>query len=195
MRKIISKEQAERSSRRKQLIAGGVLVIVMLLSTIGYAFEVNLGSNANSGQVNVTKYNGNALAYANGFWNLKIGNLVYTFATNPQEAYKLDANSIINPASSYSGKPVYIYSQNPEAEAEVLRNMYLLTTLVRNACPQNEANCDASLPIKTCDDNFVIIKESNQTGVTQDRGCVYIKGPGANITSITDGFLLRVIGA
>ena len=38
MRKIISKYEEEKKKRRNQYIVGGVLMLVMLVSVLGYAF-------------------------------------------------------------------------------------------------------------------------------------------------------------
>jgi hypothetical protein len=48
--------------------------------------------------------------------------------------------------------------------------------------------------VKTCQDNFIIIRESNVSSISQDSGCAYISGPSENMTQLADGFLLKVIG-
>ena len=55
-------------------------------------------------------------------------------------------------------------------------------------------NCEEDYPIKTCDDNFIIIKENNNTGIIQSESCVFIQGQQENLTMITDEFLFKVFG-
>ena len=38
MKRIISKKDKNKENRRNQVIVGGVLILVMLFGTIGYAF-------------------------------------------------------------------------------------------------------------------------------------------------------------
>ena len=189
MRKITSKHDLQKANRRKQAIVGIVLVGLMLISTIGYAFQVNPNANTEGTAGN---YKGYKLSNANGYWNLQVGNLTFVFAENPADSYAV--TSELNPAESYYGKPAYIYSESAVAGAEVYRNIHPLSSGISYACPEGEKNCDASLPVKTCSNNFIIIRESSETRIIQKDSCVYIEGPAENMTRIADGFILKVIG-
>ena len=189
MRKIISKEEEDKKRRRNQFLVGGILILVMVMSTIGYSFTRDQQNN--NGNPSII-YNGYEFTQVSGFWNVNIGNAQFSFKYNPNETQKI--SSKLNPISNYSNKPLYIYSQNSEAEIEIYRNLFYQNKIVQrfqDACPQGET-CDASLPVKTCDDNFVIIKESNSTQITQDKNCVFIGGN--NLTMLSDSFLYKIIG-
>ena len=114
------------------------------------------------------------------------------FSENPADSYS--TTSSLNPAESYYGKPVYIYSESVAAEAEIFRNMYLISSEVAYACPEGETNCRESWPVKTCSDNFVIIRESNENSIIQKGGCVYIEGPAEDMAKMADGFILNILG-
>jgi len=190
MRKIISIKDEGKKKRRNQFLVGGILILVMVMSTIGYSFTRDQQNN--NGNTKII-FNGYEFTQVSGFWNLNIGNAQFSFKYNPNETQKI--NSKINPISNYSNKPLYIYSQNPEAEIEIYRNLFYQNKIVQrvqDACPQGET-CDSSLPVKTCDDNFVIIKESNITQITQDKNCVFIEGKN-NLTMLSDSFLYKIIG-
>ena len=58
----------------------------------------------------------------------------------------------------------------------------------------DSAKCPENLPIKTCEDNFIIIEEKNKTAITQENKCIFIQGAKENLTKITDEFLFKVIG-
>jgi len=64
---------------------------------------------------------------------------------------------------------------------------------MQNACLEEEG-CKEDWPTKTCEDNFIIIEEKNETSIIQDNNCVFIQGPQENLTKISDEFLFRVLG-
>jgi hypothetical protein len=188
IRKITSKHDEEKKRRRNQIIVGLVLVFVMLLSTLGYSF----GSNTSSGSSPTINYNGYEFTYLNGLWNLDSGGQTFNFISNPSIAYKL--NFSIKPLADYQGKTLYLYSENLGAESEIYQNMQNVALSVPPACPENEENCGKGIPVKTCADNFIIIREKNETNILQKDDCLFIEGPAEDLVRITDGVLLRIIG-
>ena len=62
------------------------------------------------------------------------------------------------------------------------------------ACLEGEECANDELPIKTCEDNFIIIRESDVTEVVQEDNCVFIRGEAEELAKITDAFLLKIIG-
>jgi len=72
---------------------------------------------------------------------------------------------------------------------------------VQSACLDEEADifnltsaCETNSPIKNCADNFIIIRESNETKIMQNENCVFIQGKKENLIKITDEFLFNVFG-
>ncbi len=192
MRKINSKESNDKKKRRNQLIVGGILILVLVLSTIGYSL--------NSGETNPTEsvnYNGVKFVQDtnSGLWDAQIGNSQFSFTYSPIETEKI--NSSLNPLSNYQDKPLYIYSEDSDATAEIYRNFFDQNQIVQRiqaACIEGET-CDPSLPTKNCTDNLIIIEESNSSDSIQQQGnCVFIEGPSENLTELSDSFLLKVIG-
>jgi hypothetical protein len=75
MRKLVSKEEEDKKKKRNQLIAGVALALVMIISTIGFAFQGrsdNTSDGTTSGEVD---YNGFKFVNQNGLWTL--GNFVF----------------------------------------------------------------------------------------------------------------------
>ena len=95
--------------------------------------------------------------------------------------------------TSYYGKPLYLYSENREAEAEIYRNLYPIAGEMTYACPEGKS-CDKNVSTRTCTDNFIIIRESENAMVYQEEGCVFIEGQGDNLAKMADGFLLKIMG-
>ncbi|MGD9275796.1 MAG: hypothetical protein PVJ67_01340 [Candidatus Pacearchaeota archaeon] len=182
-------EKKKNNDRRNQIILGVILVIVMFISVAGYAFSG--GSKTESSSEKVT-YNGFEFINQNGYWFLELGNYNFYFSYNPGEVERISGE--INLLNSYSGKPLYIYSEDGFASSEIYRNLFYNTRIVQrtqSACL--EEDCDENSPIKTCEDNFIIIKKAEEVKITQEDNCVFIEGPEGNLTQIADEFLFKIM--
>ncbi len=188
MRKIISKEKEEKRRRRNQLVVGAILILVMVASIVGYAF--GRGQKESNEKI---IYNGFEFTKKSGFWNVNIGNYVFSFLYNPKEVQKMSFS--LNSINNYLNRPLYIYSENSEAATEIYRNLFYQNKVVervQNACPVGE-KCEDNSPVKTCEDNFIIIKNSNSSEIKQQDSCVFIEGD-ANLVQLSDEFLFKIIG-
>jgi len=81
MRKIVSKEDEDKKRRRNQFVVGGILVLIMVLSTLGFALQGNSGS----GNVEKVIYNNFEFVNQNGFWFLASGDTYFVFRNNPRQ--------------------------------------------------------------------------------------------------------------
>ena len=187
MKRLVSKEEREKQRKRNQVVVGAILVFLMVASTLGYAIQGSLGKSGNTENPSELDYNGFKFSYVNGFWVL--GNFV--FRNSPKNV--TDIGFGLNNAQSYQGMPVYVQSEDEEAEIEVTVNLRQIAERVQRACTEN-SNCTAGLPVKTCNDNFIIIKEGEIEGVSQVGGCVYIEGKKENLVMLVDEFLFKILG-
>ncbi|MCX6746912.1 MAG: hypothetical protein NTU63_02135 [Candidatus Pacearchaeota archaeon] len=199
MRKITERTNEEKKTRRNQFLVGGLLILVMVLSVLGYS----LGRNNQEEEAEKVIYNGYEFTKTNDFWTTTIGSFQFSFKYNPYETEKI--SSQINYLNTYSNKPLYLSGGNMEAETEIYRNLFYQTGIaqrVQYACLQGEKCEDGSFPIKNCTDNFVIIRENNQSDILsqnkseikQQDGCVFITGISENLTSTVDSFLFKIMG-
>lgn len=191
MRRLVSKEEGERVAKRNKMLIGILLGSVMILSSIGFAIQSRLSSNAGAGtgSSDQVSYNGFNFVYQNGLWIL--GSLVFTY--NPNQIDLTIPESSLSGISGYQGKTLYISSESPEARNEIYLNMINYVDRVQEACPEGK-KCAVDIPVKTCADNFIIIAESNSSSINQQNGCVYIKGNGVDLVKVSDEFLFRVLG-
>ncbi len=188
MRDIITKAEQERKRKRNQIIVGLILVAVMIFSTLGYAFMGEEKQNTdNSNKVN---YNGFTFENQNGLWFLTIGASQFSFKYNPEEVEKADSE--LKTLDNYIEKPLYIFSENKEAEYEIYRNLDQIVLRRQYACLDN--NCSENFPVKNCTDNFIIIEKSDFNEIKQDQNCVFIRGHDENLTGMTDAALFKMIG-
>jgi hypothetical protein len=187
MRKIISKEEATKKQKRNNLILAGFLIIIMF----GSVFGIIVGSLGNSTEIEKITYNGHEFINSNELWATTIGDYSFAFQYNPEQVEKIP--STVNYLNSYEGRTLYFSSENQNALGEIYKNLNQIVGRFQEAC-LNETNCNENLPIKNCSNNFIIIKESNLTSITQEENCVFIEGNYENLTAITDEFLFKVLG-
>src|SRR4030043_218564 len=191
MRKIISKAEEDKKKRRNQFIVGGGLILVMFLSILGYSTMKDKKENNEK-----IIYNEIEFTKESGLWIAEIGNFQFSFKYNPEEIEK--TNSQLNSLNSYYEKPLYIYSEDTGAETEIYRNLFYYNQIVQriqNPClEEDKEKCGENLPIKNCEDNFIIIRESNNTEIKQQENCVFIEGKKEDLTKLSDGFLFKITG-
>src|SRR3989344_157785 len=99
VKKIVTKTDAEKKTRRNQFIIGGILIFVMFFSVLGYTF-----GDGGNGDIKKINYKGYEFIYENGFWKVNVGNFNFFFTYNPEEVWKSDSN--LNLLNKYSGKPL-----------------------------------------------------------------------------------------
>ena len=162
--------------------------MILFGSIFGYAF----GRGGSDEKNNVIMYKGYEFVEENGFWFTEIGNFEFSFRYNPNETEQIDSD--LNSLDSYSGKPLYISSEDIESSSEIYRNLEPIIERMQLACLYGEECTNDELAVKTCEDNFIIIKEADTTNVSQENNCVFISGKAEELTKITDGFLLKIIG-
>ena len=184
MRKIISKYEQDKKKRRNQFIIGGVLMTIMLISVLGYAFQGQLinpaGGSSSNGSIT---YNGITFENQSGFWvtTYKNQNLVFTY--NPSEI--TNSVNITENINDISGKPLYIYSDDNNAESELTMN---LAEFANGIIPLQ------SLSNEDCSNNEIIIQNNSIPSVNQEQNCILISGQGQDLIAMTDNVLFKLFG-
>jgi len=195
MKKIVSQADKGKKDRRTKLLVSLILVGIMLLSTLGYAFTRE-DSNT-SGSASKVKYNGFEFQKSGNAWVLQDSSFYFTFLYNPTETQEIKVDNL-NTLEDYYNEPLYVYSEDYSAKSEVYRNLYpsanKIVLRMQDACIEDKS-CEGDYPIKTCEDNFIIITESNSTSkIIQQDNCVFIEGKKENLTEVTDEFLFNLFG-
>jgi hypothetical protein len=186
MKRLLSKRQQEKKQRFKQFLIGIILIAVMVFSVLGYSLNSN-SENTNKKIV----YNGYEFVNFNNKWILNIENFQFGFLTKPDNVTEIYAE--LNDINSYTGKVLYLQSQESNALSEIYVNLNTLVTRIQPAC-LNQEECEGNYPIKDCSNNFIIIKESNNTEIYQQDNCVFISGKKQELVNLADSFLLKIIG-
>jgi hypothetical protein len=185
MRGIVSKEKEAKKQKRNQIILGIILVFIMFFSVAGYAFR---GGDADENKK--VSYNGFDFLQKNGFWYSEINGKSFVFRNNPEET---DVEVKINSVPDYSGKPLYLFSENSMASSEITGNLGKIAERIQQAC-LNKEECNGNFPVKTCGDNFIIIKKNNESKITQNDSCIFIYSSDEELAKTADEFLFKVLG-
>ena len=186
MRRLISKEKQKKQERIKQLVVGSVLIVIMFASVLGYAFQGGGETDSN------IEYNGFVFVSQDNFWVLED---TFMFKYNPLETEEFATYNFLNLLVDYQSKPLYFYSENKEAEAEIYKNIYTSVQRIQYACLEDEPGliCEGAWPIKTCEDNFILIQEG-EFKIEQRKNCLFISGAKEDLTKISDEVLFKIIG-
>jgi hypothetical protein len=187
MRKITSQKDKNKKKKLTIMIGGVLLIVIMFFSVLGYSFQGMINNDSKK-----ITYNGFEFINQNGLWFSQVKNIDLVFSYNPKEVEKIISK--VNSFESYFQNPLYIYSENQEAELEIYRNLDQHVLRRQYACPEQGGECEENWPIKSCKDNFILIEEGETSSITQTENCVFIKAPQENLTQITDEFLFKIFG-
>jgi hypothetical protein len=185
MRRLTPKHIQKKKDRKNQLIVGFILMGVMVLGTLGFAFTF-----ADRQDVRRVIYNGYEFVDYNGYWVTEVGGMEFLFTKNPNELKEISAE--VNPLINYQGKPLYFVSEESQAIYQISINLGRLVLRMNPACLDED--CEEDFPIKTCNDNLIIIQEAEISEIFTEDNCVFIKGPNKDLLELTDIFLLKTIG-
>jgi len=183
--KIKTKQEIEKNKTRNKLIVGFILILIMILSTIGFSFLSKEQNNSNI----IINEKGVDFYKQSNIWIADINNQQYQFQYLPSQVSDIEINGTVN-LNNYINQVAYIVNVN-EGASEVLVNLQRYLLRYQEACKE-ELNCSSEdLPIKDCSENLFIFEEGKEeTKVIIENKCVYIKG---DQLRASDAFLYKVL--
>lgn len=194
MRRITLKKNKDKRERRSQILIAVLLVGIMLFSAIGYTFQSAFEKN----QIEKVTYNGFEFVKYGSYWVTQINGEDFLFQYNPLEIE--ERNISLNLIETYYSRPLYVYpSETNEAIIEIRRNLDPLfrkniVQRVQEACVSEEECKDKNLPTRDCSENFIIVRESEESKIRQTRNCVYLEGKKEDFVMLADEFLFHLLG-
>lgn len=177
-----SKEASDRKRRRGQLIIGLVMIGLMVLSSVGYAFSVFSGSN--SGTQNQPS---GQPVFDGSSWIVDLGGKKFSFLSSIDDVRNVSFNASVS-AGDYSAKSVYLVAESPAVLREIQGVVGPVALRMQEACygPCNRTD----LPEKDCSNQMIIWHASETNRVYQRDSCVFIEGD----MRAVDAFLYRLLG-
>ena len=191
IRRLTSKEEERKKAKKNQLIIGVALVGLMVLSTFGIIVN-SFGEEENTEEIN---YNGYVFEESSGIYSISLGDSDFYFRSNPLELKNIDYSSNYSKLIiDYLSQSIYIDSTDQTIYAELYQNLFPFAQKIQPACI-NESTCpSANYPIKDCQENIIIIRESENNNSYQEENCIFIEGKKENLIKLTDKFIFKLIG-
>jgi len=168
LRKIKTQEEIARKRKRNQILVGGILIVLMIVSTLGYS----LMDSEDNGSDSVNEL-GIDFVRDDGLWKIVLDDAVFGFQYLPSEVDDVIMSGNYN-AGDYGGEILYFVNANNGA-SEILNNLGRYVLRYQDACLGN-SNCIGDFPLKNCDSNLIIFELGNETAVWKNESCVYIVG-------------------
>jgi len=195
---MTEQEKEKRDNKRKRII-GIALGLIMLLSSIGYAFMSFEDNGSGSSKIKIKGVEFSKTE--NGVWSFNYGNKDYEVFYNPEQVNNI---SVITSKSlgNYYNLPLYfginsIADINNNANYEIARNLQGVMLKSQLACLNENCSSENNYPLKNCnEDNIIIFKESltNTTKVSENNKCIVIEYTIGQEQRVADAYLFKLIG-
>jgi len=191
IRKLVSKQDIKKKQKRNQYILGAILIFVMF----GSVFGVIVGSFGEKENTEKIIYNGHEFLEQNNYYILNLGEIQFYFSEDPREIALLEKEiNISKTLPDFIGKPLYVYSEDYSPSTEIYQNINSYVERIQPACLEDNVCIDSNWPIKTCEDNFILILESETNKIYEKDNCIFIEGKKEDLTKLTDEFLFEIMG-
>jgi hypothetical protein len=187
MKKILTRKEKEKAEKKRNLIIGIIVIGLMLVSTVGYAFFSSTSSDSQK-----IKYNNiDFFLLEDGRWHFIINNNEFATIFNPEEVKNITTQGDFS-LDDYSNLPLYLhYENNKEIEQEILYNLNKYFQRVNYFCFSNE-NC--TWVEKNCSDgNLLIIKEASFSQIKKEEKCLYIYYNESEGLKVADSFIFKLL--
>ena len=181
--RLRTEEERKRIERRKQYIIGGVLIVLMVLSTLGFAL---IGSD--NGTDSSVEDMGVKFVRENGLWNFKMDGQSYVSQNLPSSLLDVKINGSFY-FSDYVNKPLYLVNPDSQSASVLLSVLSRYFLRYQQACI-SEDDCEGDLPVKSCSDNVIVFVPGNETRLWREENCVFLEG---DLVKAADAFLYKAL--
>ncbi len=180
MKKISTRENEKKKQRINKIVVGVILIGLMFLSTVGYAFYGS-GTTEENGEEQEFEQG----TFVNGKWAYQIGEEQFFFTNfiGLAENVPVDISLVLN---DYYNAPLYIDSDDVSLQ-EIGSILDRYSSRTQKAC---YGECDLDVPEKKCDENLIVVRESGNPRVRQEGNCIFIEGDSIAV----DAFLYKILG-
>ena len=176
IRKIQNQVDIDKKNKRSKAILSIFLLLLLVLSTLGYAFF----SNPLPDEEEIT----NTTPISNEKIKINYQGSIISLISTQEEIENISVNLNITP-ENYAGKVLYLDVKNEGILSELASNVSSISSRIQEEC---YVKCQENLPEKTCTDNLIVWKESSVRKVYQENNCIFIEG---DIRS-ADAFLYKL---
>jgi hypothetical protein len=199
IRKIMTAEEKEKRDTKMKRLIGIILGLIMLLSSLGYAFMSFEREDSTASSV---KYNGiNFAKTSQGTWTFNLGDKSYETIYTPVDVANI-AVTIGKNLGNYYNLPLYFGINSASdissnGDYEIAKNLDGIIVKSQFACLNENCTWTNDYPLKNCNsDNIIIFKQSltNISKVTENNKCVIIEYNLGEDQKAADAFIFKLLG-
>lgn len=192
IRRLVTREAREKRERRNKLFMALFFIAVLGFSTVGFAFNNNIGGGVDLDKVS---YNGVNFAQEDTlYWRSEInGNSLLT-EYNPFETEDILVNDFRS-LNGYVNEPLYLVGGYSVGNSEIARNLQSVAQRIQEACIIDNDDCPEEFPIKSCsEDNIIIFEEiiGSENGIMLVDKCIIITANLGEQSRYADALLFKI---
>jgi len=191
MRQIQTKDKKDKKDTRNKIIIGVVLTVLLVFSTVGFAFFSGSDEGTDKKEYNGIEF----ILGQNGLWYFQLNDATFRTQYFPKETDNISIQVFVT-INNYVGKPLYFVGGGQGVQ-EIGGNLLdFLSRRPQSGCIEDfEDLCSDDAPLKDCaEDNIIIFQETNDTSITQEDNCVFISSPYGEQGKAADAFLFKILG-
>jgi hypothetical protein len=201
IKRIETKEGQLKKTKKRNLIIGIILVLIMVFGTAGYAVDVALSNKSSNNNADQIKYKGiDFIKDNNGYWEFSYNSMTFATQYNPLELNDTKVSPLGLSLANYKGQVLsFSWNESQESVLELDRNFEgnkIPLRVVPQACISE--NCSGNYPIKNCSvDNVIVFQipmKNEKEMVYSDENCVFIIANETNQVKYSDAFLYKLLG-
>jgi hypothetical protein len=185
MRKLQTQEEIDKKKKRNAVILSSIMLSLLLLSTLGFAFLSNPNSSINNQNQQNIPQNPQQQNPPTDRISINYQGSIFNLQSSQSDIENITVNVNITP-QDYSGQPLYLDIANQGILQEIISTIGRFASRVQEAC---HGKCDENLPEKNCSSNLIVWSESTENRVYQEDSCIFILGD----LNAADAFIYNIL--
>lgn len=181
MRRIETQGIIDKKKKRNNIILSVLMLVILVGSTIGYAFMYYTGSEDGAATGSNEK-----VRQVGDKWIVNVSGSLFQLSSSPESIANVSVENFMT-SGNYYGKIVYVDSGSTEVYYEIASTVGRFAEKVQEGCL---GSCERNLPEKNCSDYVIVWNKTGSDKVYQKENCVFIQG---SIKAV-DAFLYKLIG-
>ncbi len=167
MRSLQNETVHAETQRRNYRILGILLIVLMVGSSLGYAFSLFGDSKQDSSSTDNEPY------FDGARWVITVGGSSFYLTHGPSDVTNVSIEGAPS-LGDFAGKTAYVASEDKVAQQMVLQLLSQYAERVQAAC---YGPCeDSDLPEKNCAEALVVIRSSSEPRIWKDQSCTFLEG-------------------